>query len=131
MTPLLKTNADEDRQQARAAQLAADITALDKEIDMMILKQSKAPANVEDRYTRQIERASERRAILESDLKRTQATLEAPAVTRARQLAYEYIAGTGLKEFWQQAPHEVNQWLHRLMGRHRFVVQAGEIINVR
>lgn len=128
---LVSNNQDTAQFRRQVTQVRTEITAAKREIDTMILKQAQAPANIEDRYARLIEQASQRLAGLESKLKRLESSLESEPVRRARQLAYEQLSRIGLPAFWQSSPHEINQLLHALMGRYHFIVENGAIIDVR
>lgn len=129
---LLTSGADSaQRSRQDADSLTVEINKLRGEIDTMIVRQSKAPANVQDNYARQIDRASERLAVLESNLKQTVSSVESPVIERGRTLAYERLQASGLAALWELPAGEINQLLHALMGKHRFIVSDGEIIEVR
>ncbi len=128
---LSSTDDADARNRARLVQLECDIVSLKAEINTLITRQAKAPDNVQELYAEQITEASQRLTILHSDLQRTAIEVEPLSVSQARQLAYETLVEMGLDDFWQLPPHEINQTLHRLMGRYRFVVQNGSIIDVR
>ncbi len=131
LTPFLQGESESYRQQTRAEQLRGEIAALRLQIDRLITSQSQAPNNIYEQYTRQIEQASGKLALLEGDLQRTEAVLEPPIVTMGREMAYTDLSQRGLQAFWGQAPREINQAMHRIMGKHRFAVQDGEIIGIR
>ena len=122
---------DVERARQNAESLQHEIAKLQSEIGTMIVRQSQAPSNVQDSYSRQIDQASQRLAILESNLKRAAVSVEGPAIVSARQLAYERLQTMGLPALWQLSPSEVNQLLHALMGKYCFAVTDGEIIDVR
>lgn len=131
LAPLLRIDSEESKHARRRDLLKVEITALQAQIDRVIIAQSTAPANVYDNYTRQIEQFSQRLTTLEGDLKRTEAQLEPPIVSRGRFQAYEQLSELRLERFWKLPAHEINQILHRVMGKHRFVVEEGLITDVR
>jgi DNA invertase Pin-like site-specific DNA recombinase len=131
LKPPVSNDGEAKQKIKRAADLRHKIVRLKAEIDALIVSQAKAPENVRDRYTRLIEQASGRLTRLENDLRQAESAIEPPAVKRARQLAYDQVTRIGLESFWQLPPQEINEILHRFMGRHRFVVQDGAIIDIR
>lgn len=131
LTPLTSVKNETTQQRQRAIDLHSEIHSLNAEIDNMIVKESKAPDNIRDKYATQIKHASERLSTLEKELKHTESTLESPSVLRTRQTVYSELVSMGLNSFWQLAPHEINQRLHKLLGKHRFMVDTGEIIELR
>jgi hypothetical protein len=45
-------------------------------------------------------------------------------------MAFDEIAERGMEHFWTQDDRTINQLLHRLMGKRRFVVNEGVIVGV-
>ena len=128
----LSSHAGEGAQkQTRLETLKVDIDNIRAQTATLISRQSQAPLNVQELYAAQIEQASKRLAILEEDLRRELTEAESPSAVRDRELAYQDLLAMGRESLWTSSPGEINQLLHRLIGKLRFVAMSGEIVDVR
>ncbi len=111
--------------------LRRDIADLEKQIDVMILRESQAPDSTRDRYTRQIEQAGERLEILRRNLAETR--IHQPEIERQRlqDSALAQLGEITLAQFWALPPKEVNRRLHHLLGDVRLVASQGQIVELR
>jgi len=114
----------------RIESLKQELDALEQEIDVMIIEQSKAPIAVRERYQRLIVEADERRATLKGLLASAMTDIDSVSETESRRLAFDEMMHLG-DRFWELETRQINQVLHRVMGRIRFVVRNGRIIDVR
>jgi len=57
-------------------------------------------------------------------------TVETQRTTVIQQTTLEELAEMSLEAFWNQESRYINQVLHRLMGKKRFLLLDGEIIGV-
>jgi hypothetical protein len=126
---IVETSATKGADEAQAIQ--SDIDSLTAEITALVALQRKASALVQEDYARQIEALAQRREILKARLAAVQDTVEPVAMIEARHLAYETLSAMGLNEFWRQESRQINQMLHALLGRARFIVDKGKIIDLR
>jgi hypothetical protein len=115
--------------QARADQIQQEIDELNKQINTLIMQQASAPLAVQGNYTTLIAQAAERMEALK------RAHLEAVAmvsdeVSSQRTAATEAIQAQG-EAFWNSPSTVINQTLHRALGKARFYVREGEIIDAR
>ncbi|MCC7446788.1 MAG: recombinase zinc beta ribbon domain-containing protein [Anaerolineae bacterium] len=125
----VRPSEDKERQQ-RAISLRTEIDQLRAEIDTLIMRQAKAPLSVQDMYAQQIEQRAARLTVLGENLKVAETKTESPAITHSRELSYAELQALGLERFWQLPSREINQWLHRLLGKHRFSVADGLIVDL-
>lgn len=131
VTRLLSGNEEVDQRRRQIEQVRSQIVATNRRINRLIQRQADAPDNVADNYARQIEQAAQQLTGLENTLKQLESTMESPSAQKARQAAYDQIRRMGPEAFWLCQPYEINQILHELMGKHRFVVKDGEIIGIQ
>jgi hypothetical protein len=50
--------------------------------------------------------------------------------SRDRAQAFRELQNITLDSFWNAEPREINQLLHRLLGRRRLVVLAGQVVGI-
>lgn len=108
-----------------------EIASLTRRIEQMILSQSTAPTNVTHIYAKQIETASQQLDTLRLELVRVEAETEPASVEIARTLTLEEIRATGIQRFMAMPALAFNQAMHRLLGKFKFFVQDGEIVDLR
>jgi hypothetical protein len=111
--------------------LTRAIVDLDSQIKTMILQQAKAGLDVQEHYAVLISQAGNALNTKKSVLAQALAQNDSPADVDGRQLAFEEMMKDGLPAFWQRDSRSINQVLHRVMGKHHFVVRDGEIVRVR
>lgn len=115
---------------ARIESLKQETAQLEQEIDVMIIEQAKAPVSIRERYQRLINEAAERQEAIDKLLKDAIAEQDSISEAQSRVLAFREMMSMGDK-FWQLKTREINQMLHRVMGKIRFVVRDGRITGVR
>lgn len=115
------------------ARLSAEKEETQRQIDALIRTQAQhRDPVVQDSYTRLIAESGERSRVITEQLIQLQEQIaETDHVVQARQAAIDDIEKLTLKKFWKASPRFINQTLHRILGRFRFVVLNGEITGVR
>jgi DNA invertase Pin-like site-specific DNA recombinase len=127
---VLNASSDTSQESRRTELLQREIDELTEELDRLINAQKKeALAVVRERYALQIDETGQRLEILYANLKEAQQTGEPADVIIARQVAYNYVSSLSQENFWSLPSREINQLLHALMGKHRFLVRKGKIID--
>ncbi len=113
----------------RIAKVEHDIEELQQQIQRMILKQANVDILLQDQYEQAIFNSGVKLKALKANLKELQqnASQNEPL---DRKLAFEEISRLTVDGFWEQPELVINQILHRLMGKKRFVAKDGEIIGV-
>src|SRR5258708_14986117 len=107
------------------------IAAVQKQINTMIIRQADAPESIQEDCVAEIRRVSEQRDALKKCLQSLQSQLESsPAPAKDRRIAAEENMNN-LDKFWTRPNRETNQVLHRAMGKRRFVVRDGQVVDVR
>lgn len=120
---------DEDDLDRKIESLQADIASAEDQARRLIHKQSSAPDNLQNLYDEQINTLGERLKSLRADLLRTQQEVIS-ADTVKQTVTLEEIAELSLPAFWALSDVEVNQMLHRLMGKRRFVVDEAQFVGI-
>lgn len=116
----------------RADSLRAELAGLEAQIDRLLSGQMQAPENLQPFYAERLAGESARLDALRAALRRAESEVEPPAVRAERVVAYDDLismAQEKLDRLWDD-PRRANQLLHRLLGRHRFVVRDGEIVDL-
>lgn len=117
--------------QSRIERLCREIEALELEARQLIREQAKAGAELQAIYQEELAQINVRL----KNMKVTRDALQAKAVetqqtTAVQQATLEELATMSLEAFWKQQSRHINQTLHRLMGKKRFLLLDGEIIGV-
>lgn len=112
-------------------QLEKDAANLERRIRVLIAKQADAPLNVGPLYDEQIQAESARLEAIRERRLALLSRIESSAQRAQREQSREEIAELGVARFFAQSNTAINQMLHRLMGPARFVVDGGEIVDVR
>lgn len=112
------------------AAIDKDIQKTRKQLDTLIIRQSKASEAAQERYQVQIDALAEHLQLLEDQRLELQAKTESPESAQIRQQGFAEITDLG-DNFWSQDARVINQSLHRALGKHRFVVLNGQIIDVK
>jgi DNA invertase Pin-like site-specific DNA recombinase len=111
--------------------LTDEITRSHKKLDTLIRRQSSASSEAaEESYQSQINEISDQIGILKSRLRILEGQSENVESRNARILATKDIIAKG-ESFWQQNPRIINQALHAALGKNRFVLLHGEIVDIR
>lgn len=113
---------------SRAEFLAAEITAIEAEIDALILQQIRAPEAVRSRYDALLADSARRLEATRAAHSVQQAQIKPHSVARQRD-ALAWLLGN-LDTLWTLEPMRANQALFAALGAARFRVQAGTIIDV-
>lgn len=108
-----------------------DLAEADKRLADLIEKQIAAPAAAQYKYAEKIEQTGAQIDILRRNLANLQRTTESPSVRANRQKHFEALKSMGLPTFWAQEPTYINQVLHAIIGKYRFIVDQGEIVRIR
>lgn len=117
--------------QSRIESLSREIEALELEARQLIREQAKAGTELQVIYQEELAQINTRL----KNMKVTRDTLQAKFVetqqtTAAQQGTLEELAVMSLEAFWKQESRYINQTLHRLLGKKRFLLLDGEIIGV-
>lgn len=107
--------------------LKDQITALESQAKRLIQKQSSAPDALSSMYDDQIEQVGTQLAAMRQRFVAEQRNGSAQ-VRASQQRAFKTIAEMG-DAFWSQPDNVVNQMLHAVMGKRRWVMLGGEIID--
>jgi len=115
----------------RIEQLEQEITALELEARNLIRQQMKAGSELQSIYQEELAQINTRL----KNMKVTRNTLKSKAAatertTELQQATLQELAELSLEAFWKQKSRYINQVLHRLMGKKRFLLLDGEIIGV-
>jgi DNA invertase Pin-like site-specific DNA recombinase len=108
-----------------------ELQTLQKRIDSLIELQLSADPGLRDNYTRKLQQAAERKAIITDQLAALETQVESPQIRTERRGAFHDLRATGLPDFWKLPPRVINQRLHRIMGRYRFIALDGKIVDTR
>ena len=127
-------NAPDSKQmdhQSRIESLCREIEALELEARQLIREQAKAGTELQGIYQEELAQINTRL----KNMKVTRDALQAKAVetqqtTAVQQATLEELAAMSLEAFWKQESRYINQTLHRLRGKKRFLLLDGEIIGV-
>ncbi|GAB4523302.1 MAG: hypothetical protein OHK0046_36820 [Anaerolineae bacterium] len=117
--------------QLRIEALCREIEALQLEARNLIREQTKAGAELQSIYQEELAQINTRL----KNMKVTRDTLQTRALqseqlTTVQQITLDELAELSLEAFWNQESRYINQILHRLMGKKRFLLLDGEIIGV-
>ncbi len=117
--------------QARAQDLNAEIVKLELEARSLIREQAKAGSELQAIYQEELAQIDTRL----KNMKVTRDVLQSRAVENERTTAVQQstlheLAQMSLEAFWKQESRYINQVLHRLMGKKRFLLLDGTIIGV-
>lgn len=117
--------------QLRVTQLNGEIAALELEARSLIRQQAKAGSELEVIYREELAQINTRL----KNMKVTRNTLQSKAAatertTEVQKATLKELAELSLEAFWKQESRYINQVLHRLMGKKRFLLLEGEIIGV-
>lgn len=115
----------------RVQQLDGEIATLELEARSLIRQQAKAGAELQAIYQEELAQINTRL----KNMKVTRDTLQSKvtvkeATTDLQQSTLKEIAEMSLEAFWKQESRYINQVLHRLLGKKRFLLLDGEIIGV-
>ena len=113
--------------------LEAEHARLSKEIDYLIESEINAPnADVRARYKAQVAVRTEQVTTLERRIREAQEA-NTRSETQRRQSAYTMseLQSMTLEQFWAQSDTAINQFLHRVVGRRRFIARGKEIIDLK
>lgn len=116
---------------AQRDSVITEIAGVTKRIEQLILNQSTAPSNVVSLYAKQIESASAQLDNLRTELARLDLEVEPEAVTLSRSITMDDLRKRGVERFMRLPPIEFNQALHRLLGKFKFFVEDGKIVDLR
>ena len=113
----------------QAERLRAEVADAENKLRRLILDKAAADIAIAYLYDEQLEHLSQQLARLKAESDR----LEYQAQEGARQRITERrvlddLAAMTLEAFWQQPDYAINQLLHRLLGKRRFVVLNGGIL---
>ncbi len=106
-----------------------DMTALERQIQNMIVKQATADDSLRDSYDRALAEAGKRMERLKSVLKGLEQKRGAD-VSLAQQHSWDEFKQIGMERFWKLPDVEINQWLFRLLGKWRLAVSNGQIVGL-
>ncbi len=115
----------------RLRELNAEIAKLEVQARTLIREQAKAGSELQGMYQEEL-------AQIDLRLKNMKVTREVLAkkaaesekTTALQQATLQELAELSLEAFWQQESRYINQVLHRLMGKKRFLLLDGDIIGV-
>lgn len=108
--------------------LDEEIEVAEKRVRRLIQKQVAADEAVQDIYADEIQSASEQITILRRARDAAYAdSLQTTRDQQDRQQVYAELAEIGLAKFWELPRRQINQYLHRLMGKRRLLVLDGHI----
>jgi hypothetical protein len=115
----------------RVEQLDREIAALELEARSLIRQQMKAGSELQSIYQEELAQINTRL----KNMKVTRSTLKSKVAatertTEIQQATLRELAELSLEAFWKQESRYINQVLHRLMGKKRFLLLDGEIIGV-
>lgn len=117
--------------QSKLETLDADITKLEDQARVIIRKQISAEESLQRIYDEEIAKLGEElRIVKEVRLKMQGEVSTSQHLQTVQQMTLEELASLTLETFWQQESRYINQILHRLMGKRRFIILKGEIIGV-
>ncbi len=115
----------------RVAELAGEIAHLEQEARTLIREQAKAGAELQAIYQQELAQINTRLGNMRVTRESLQAKLTVEQESSAvQQATLDELAAMSLEVFWQQESRYINQMLHRLMGKKRFLLLDGEIIGV-
>ena len=116
---------------SRSDELQREIENLELEARNLIREQIKAGSELQGIYQQELDQINARLKNMKATRDSLQAKNIAEQQTTAIQRAtLEELAEMSLEAFWQQESRVINQTLHRLMGKKRFLLLDGEIIGV-
>lgn len=115
----------------KVAQLNEEIATLELEARRLIRQQAKAGAEIQQIYQEELEQIDSRLSNMKS-ARDTLAlkTMAAQKSSLTQQVTLDELAQLSLEAFWKKESRYINQVLHRLMGKKRFLLLDGEIIGV-
>lgn len=120
-----------ENHKSRIERLNREIEVLQLEARQLIREQAKAGAELQGIYHEELAQIEVRL----KNMKVTRDSLAAKVVetqqtTTVQQVTLEELATMSLEAFWKQESRYINQILHRLLGKKRFLLLDGEIIGV-
>jgi DNA invertase Pin-like site-specific DNA recombinase len=120
------TQADLQRQYQ---QITEQVSALSDDIRNLIRLQSRNP-KLETMYQDEIDSAAAALEIHEKRLAEVEMQIKRFEVVPSQQYAVNELRQMSIEAFWQLEETQINQFLHRLLGRYRFVMRGGDIVSV-
>jgi hypothetical protein len=122
---------EQHNHQSRIERLGREIEALELEARHLIREQAKAGTELQAIYQEELAQINTRL----KNMKVTRDALQAKVVetqqtTAVQQATLKELAVMSLEAFWKQESRYINQTLHRLLGKKRFLLLDGEIIGV-
>lgn len=124
-------DSQQTRQQSRIETLGREIDALELEARSLIREQARAGTELQALYQEELAQINARlknMKVTRDNLQVKQAVVQ--QTTALQDATLDEIAAMSLEAFWQQESRYINQVLHRLMGKKRFLLLDGEIIGV-
>ncbi|HRL11423.1 MAG TPA: recombinase family protein [Aggregatilineales bacterium] len=124
-------DSQQTRQQSRIETLGREIDALELEARGLIREQARAGTELQALYQEELAQINVRlknMKVTRDNLQVKQAVVQ--QTTALQDATLDEIAAMSLEAFWQQESRYINQVLHRLMGKKRFLLLDGEIIGV-
>ncbi len=116
---------------SRVQQLNGEIAALELEARSLIRDQAKAGSELKSIYQEELAQINARLKNMKVTRDTMQSKVTATEKTTAVQDAtLKELAELSLEAFWKQESRYINQVLHRLMGKKRFLLLDGEIVGV-
>lgn len=112
-----------------AIMLRQQVDTLSQQARRLIEKQAAAPDSLRDLYDEQIEALGAQVAAARERLAAMQVYRPAREDIDAQQRQLDEIAAMTLERFWKLPSNQINQHLHALMRRRRWVVLNGEIVD--
>lgn len=121
---------EKQKNHQRVREIRKNIQTIEKTLRRIILDKAKSDdANLLSIYESEIENHIVKLNMMKKQLKQLENLVERDDTT-IQQRAYEDIAQMSVDVFWQQENTYINQILHRLIGRKRFVVLNGEFVGI-
>lgn len=111
--------------------LEDDISQLEAQARVLIRKQATAEENIQRLYDDELIKISEQLHCMKEARLRLQT--EASSAYQSTTIQYttlEQLAEMTVETFWQQESRVINQMLHRLMGKRKFVILNRELIGI-
>lgn len=117
--------------QSRVEELDREIAELEVEARTLIREQAKAGAELRKIYQEELTQINTRL----KNMKLTRDTMQSKMTVKKKksvvqEATLQELADLSLEAFWNQESRYINQILHRLLGKKRFLLLDGEIIGV-
>jgi DNA invertase Pin-like site-specific DNA recombinase len=111
-------------------EVGGEIERLEAQVRQMIRRQAQAGEEVQSLYEKEIAVANEQLKLFRKRRKDLQNSAALPSVADERQAAFDEIKAITLMRLWDKDQTEINQLLHRLLGKRRFIVADGNVVMV-